>query len=369
MKIKFIDFSREYGLLKNKLDKKFASVSKKGSFILGKELIEFEKEFASYCGVKFAAGVNSGTDALHIGLLSLGIGRGDEVIVPDFTYIATAMAVSYTQAVPVFCDIKEDTFEIDPEDIERKITSRTKAIIPVHLYGHPASMENILKIAKKYKLKVIEDCAQAHGAKINKVRVGSFGDCGCFSFYPTKNLGCYGDGGMIVTNSEKLYNRILKLRDYGRASKYKHVLIGYNSRLDTMQAAILRVKLKYLDIWNRKRKELAYYYNEYLKDAAGIILPNEKKMYQHVYHVYVVRIKKGRDAFCKQLAGKNIPVLIHYPVPCHLQPVYKDLGYKEGDFPVSEECAKEVISLPLYPFLKKEELIYIARTIRRLLRR
>ncbi|MDP8234033.1 MAG: DegT/DnrJ/EryC1/StrS family aminotransferase [Candidatus Saelkia tenebricola] len=369
MKIKSIDFSREYDLLKNKLDKKFSTVSSSGGFILGKELIEFEKEFAAYCGVKFAVGVNSGTDALYISLLSLGIGQGDEVIVPDFTYIATAMAVSYTAAVPVFCDIKEDTFEIDPKDLERKITSRTKAIIPVHLYGHPVEMRSILKIAKKHNLKVVEDCAQAHGAKIKGKKVGGFADCGCFSFYPTKNLGCYGDGGIIVTNSDRLYKKILKLRDYGRESKYRHVLIGYNSRLDTLQAGILRIKLEYLDVWNNKRKELAYYYNEYLKGIDEIILPNEKEMHEHVYHVYVARIKKNRDVLIKQLFDLNIPVLIHYPIPCHLQPVYKNLGYKKGDFPVSEMCAKEVMSLPLYPFLKKEEVRFIASSIKKLLLR
>ena len=372
MKVKFIDFSREYNFLKKKLDPAINSVCKKGSFILGNELSEFEQNFADYCGVKFGVGVNSGTASLFLALLALGIGKGDQVIVPSFTYIATALAVSFTQAEPVFCDIREDTFGIDIKDLKRKIGPKTKAVIPVHLYGQPADMDEIIKLARKYNLKVVEDCAQAQGAVIDAGRgarskgrkVGSFGDLGCFSFYPTKNLGCYGDGGMIVTNSKALYKKILMLRDYGRESKYKHKIIGYNSRLDTIQAAILNIKLNYLDSWNDKRRELAHYYNKFLEGIDGIVLPQERRGFKYVYHVYVIRIRKKRALLMRNLARKGIQTIIHYPIPCHLQPCYKNLGYKKGDFPVSEKVAAEVLSLPLYPFLRKKELEYIAQQVR-----
>lgn len=366
--IKFIDLSREGDFLIEKLSQKFNRLVREGTYILGKELREFEREFASYTGARFGLGVNSGTDALFLALLSLGIGRGDEVIVPAFTYLATALAVSYTAARPVFCDIEDKTYGIDPEDLERKITPRTKAVIVVHLYGHPANMKKILKIAQRYKLKVIEDCAQAHGAEIRlseraRKKVGSLGDLGCFSFYPTKNLGCYGDGGMIVTNSEKLYGKLLLLRDYGRDSRYRHKIIGYNSRLDTIQASILRVKFKYLESWNQRRRKLAALYNRLLGRVEEIRLPEEEKGYQHVYHLYVIRIKKKRDYLHQSLARKKIQTLIHYPLPCHLQPAYRNLQYRKGSFPTSEKLAQEVLSLPLYPFLREEEVKQIAQAV------
>lgn len=369
MKVKFIDFSREYNFLKKELNEKLSGILRGGNYILGEELKKFEAEFAYYCGTKFAVGVNSGTDALFLALRCLGIREDDEVIVPAFTYLATALAVSYTQARPVFCDIEEETYGIDIEALERKITPKTKAIIVVHLYGHPVKMQEVLKIARKYQLKVIEDCAQAHGARIGYKdrRVGSFGDLGCFSFYPTKNLGCYGDGGMIVTNSESQYKNLVMLRDYGRQSKYKHKIIGYNTRLDTIQAGILRIKLKYLDNWNKKRRMLASYYSKLLQDMDEIILPQEEEGAYHVYHLYVIRVKKRRDKLYKLMLAKGIQTLIHYPIPCHLQPVYRQLKYKKGDFPVAEEVAEEVISLPLYPFLRKKEIGYVVKTIEAIL--
>ncbi len=361
--MQFIDFSREYSFLEKELAQAILKIPRKGNFILGEDVSLFENEFASYCGVKYALGVNSGTDALFLSLVSLGIGKGDEVIVPAFTYIASAMAISYTQARPVFCDIDEETFCIDIKDLKRKITSKTRAIMPVHLYGHAANIKEILKIARKHNLKIVEDSAQAHGATVDSRKVGSFGDLGCFSFYPTKNLGCYGDGGIIVTNFKKLYEKLVMLRDYGRESKYKHNIIGYNSRLDTMQAAILRVKLKYLDLWNKKRVELASRYNELLRNQQLLILPKQKPGYGHVYHVYVVRVKTKRDDLSKYLSSCDIPSIIHYPIPCHLQPAYKSLGYRKGSMPVAEKCAEEVMSLPLYPFLEKDEVSYIAEKI------
>ncbi|MDD5613487.1 MAG: DegT/DnrJ/EryC1/StrS family aminotransferase [Candidatus Omnitrophica bacterium] len=367
MQIKFLDFEREYGLLNQELNSKILSVINKGSFILGEELSRFESSFASYCGVKYAVGVNSGTDALHLALVSLGIKAQDEVIVPAFTYIATAMAVSYTGARPVFCDINEQDYNINLNDLKKKITSKTKAIIPVHLYGQPAAMPEILKIAREYNLKVIEDSAQAHGAEIycsdGFKMAGSFSDLGCFSFYPTKNLGCYGDGGMVVTESEDLYNRLLKLRDYGRESKYSHIMLGYNSRLDNIQAAILLVKLKYLDSWNDKRRELAGYYNKALGGISGLRLPLANKNVKHVYHVYVVRAEKRKELI-DYLSSNGVPSIIHYPIPCHLQKAYLDAVNKPGLAPVSEKISEEVLSLPLNPFLKTEELDYIISKIK-----
>ncbi|MCM8800303.1 MAG: DegT/DnrJ/EryC1/StrS family aminotransferase, partial [Candidatus Omnitrophica bacterium] len=327
----------------------------------------FEKEFAHFCGAKYAVGVSSGTDALFLSLLSLGIGEGDEVIVPVFTYIATALVVSHTGARPVFVDIREDTYNIDPEKIEKLITKNTKAIIPVHLYGQPADMPRILELARKYKLKVIEDAAQAHGAKI-KINhkwqmVGSIGDIGCFSFYPSKNLGALGDGGLIITDSQKIYKKLLILRDYGRISKYIHKIIGYNCRLDTLQAAILRVKLKKLLKWNRLRQESAKKYNRYLKDIKGIITPYVSEGVEHVYHIYAIRTK-FRKKILEEFKKRGIISLVHYPLPLHLQPAYKDLGYKRGDFPIAEKVSQEILSLPIFPHITDRQIRYVVEAIK-----
>jgi dTDP-4-amino-4,6-dideoxygalactose transaminase len=372
MKISFLDLSQQYREIKKDLDASFKKIMQRGDFILGKEVALFEQEFAKYCNRKFAVGVNSGTDALFLGLLSLGVGSGDEVIVPVFTYIASALAVSYTGAKPVFVDIDKDTYNIDVNKIEKAITKNTKAIIPVHLYGQVADMQPILDIAKRYNLKVVEDAAQAHGAKYKISRtkwrvVGSIGDIGCFSFYPTKNLGAFGDGGMVVTDNEATYKKLLMLRDYGRRSRYEHVTLGYNSRLDTVQAAVLRAKLKHLDKWNTLRRQNAQLYLKELENIKGIILPMEAPYSYHVYHIFAIRVK-NKDEVINKLAKKGISVLMHYPIPLHLQEVYKDLGYKKGDFPVAEKVAEEIISLPMYPYLKEAQIKFITNTLKMILK-
>lgn len=373
MKIPFVDLKAQYGEIKKSTGLSFQRLLKRGDFILGEDVGDFEKSFARYIGTKFALGVNSGTDALFFGLLILGIGPGDEVIVPAYTYIASAFAVSYTGAVPVFVDIDERTFNIDCGKIEEKITRRTKAIMPVHLYGQPADMDEIRRIARRHGLNIIEDAAQAHGALYYEGRgtkdggrgkkVGSMGDIGCFSFYPTKNLGAFGDGGMIVTNNPKIFERVKKLRDYGRKSRYEHVSLGYNSRLDSMQAVFLNEKLKKLDEWNKKRIEAARYYKRLLADAPTIILPSEAAYSRHVYHIFAVRVQ-NRDVVIKKLRDAGIEALIHYPLPLHLQKVYKKLGYRRGDCPVAEKVSGEVISLPIYPHIKKNKIEYVAKILK-----
>jgi dTDP-4-amino-4,6-dideoxygalactose transaminase len=355
--MRFIDLSVQHRELRKEINRAIKEVFRRNDFILGKDVELFEKQFARYCGSKFAVGINSGTNALFLALLALGIGKGDEVIVPVFTYIATALAVSYTGARPVFVDIEEETYNIDVSKIERAITKRTKAIIPVHLYGQLADMQSILKIARQYNLKVIEDAAQAHGA----TNAGSFGDVGCFSFYPSKNLGACGDAGIVVTNKRAVYNRLLMLRDYGRACKYVHKIVGYNARLDTIQAAILRVKLKRLDRYNRLRRKKAALYTKLLSQVKGIVTPVELR--PHVYHMYVIRAKY-RDLLSKKLSKAGVITLIHYPIPLHLQQAYSGLGYRRGDFPTAERLAKEVLSLPMYPHLKDKDIKYISRIIK-----
>jgi len=368
MKVPFLDLSQQYKEIKKDLDIALRKVMLRGDFILGKEVALFEQEFAKYCNRKFAVGVNSGTDALFLALLSLGIGPQDEVIVPVFTYIATAFAVNFTGAKPVFVDIEEHTYNIDVNKIEEAITKKTKAIIPVHLFGQPADMQPILEIARKYNLKIIEDAAQAHGAKYkisenNWKKAGSIGDIGCFSFYPTKNLGAFGDGGMVVTDDESIYKKLLMLRDYGRRSRYEHVILGYNSRLDTIQAAILRAKLKHLDKWNRMRRKNAKIYIDELKGIKSIVLPCEADYAKSVYHIYAVRVK-NRDRVIRELTKNGIGALIHYPIPLHLQKVYKPLGYKKGDFPIAEKVAQEIISLPMHPHLKNSQIKFIVEIIK-----
>lgn len=362
MRVDFVDLNSQYQEVKAQVEEGLQTVFKKGNFILGEEVKQFEEAFAKYCGRQFGVGVNSGTDALFLGLLSLGVGNGDEVILPTFTYIATALAVSYTGAKVVLVDIDEKTYNIDIEKIEKAITQKTKAIIPVHLYGQPADMDEIMAIAQKHKLKVVEDTAQAHGAFYKDKRVGSFGDIGCFSFYPTKNLGAFGDGGMVVTDNQKIYKKLIMLRDYGREDKYKHIIKGYNSRLDTVQAVVLNAKLKHLDRWNKLRQDNAAIYSRLLSNSKGIIIPKEKKDRSHVYHIYGIRIK-NRDRVFEQLRTNGIGVIIHYPFPLHLQEAYSELGYKKGDFPVAENVADEIISLPMHPFLKQEEIEYVVKQV------
>ena len=376
MKIPFCDLHAQHKEIRKEINQAIDKVIKRGDFILGEEVRLFEEEFARYCNSQFAVGVSSGTDALFLALASLGLAEADEVIVPAFTYIATSLAVSYTGAKPVFVDISGDTYNIDAGKIKKAITENTKAIIPVHLYGQPANMPEILKLAKVYNLKVIEDAAQAHGAgyklkiKLGKLKikkVGSIGDIGCFSFYPSKNLGALGDAGMVVTNNKEIYEKLLKLRDYGRSSKYEHILIGYNARLDTLQAAILRIKLKRINKWNQMRAQAAGIYDELLGDIKGLITPYLSPGLEHVYHVYAIRVD-SRDELSQKLKGKGISTIIHYPIPLHLQPAYKKFGYKKGDFPVAEKVAKQILSLPMYPHLKEKQIRYIVNSIKDILK-
>ena len=368
MKVDVFSLRRQHEEIKNEIKGPIEKVMSSGGFIMGEDVKLFQQEFAAYCGMRYGVGVNSGTDALFLGCLACGIGKGDEVIVMPYTYIATTLAISMTGSTPIFVDIDEKTYNMDPSKIEKAITKKTKAILPVHLYGHPADMDPIMQIAKKHKLKVIEDCAQAHGALYKNKRVGSIGDVSCFSFYPTKNLGAFGDGGMALTSSEEIRQKLVLLRDYGRKDRYEHVLKGYNSRLDTLQAAILRVKLKHLDRWDERRRENAALYTRLFKEKkVDIIVPYEADYAKHVYHLYPVRIK-NREKIMKELSDKGVRTLIHYPIPIHLQEAYRDLGHKKGDFPVSERCCEEILSLPMYPELGSDEIKYVVKILSELLR-
>ena len=366
MAIPLVDLKAQYNSIKQEIDAAIGRVINSGQFILGPEVKKFEDAAAAFCGTKYAIGVASGTDALQLALLACGIKPGDAVITTPFTYIATAETVRECGATPVFADIEPKTYNIDPTQIERKITKKTRAIIPVHLYGQPADMTPILELAAKYNLKVIEDCAQALGAKYKGKRVGSLGDAGCLSFFPSKVLGAYGDGGMVVTNSPEVAEKITMLRAHGSKQKYFHLIPGFNSRLDSLQAAILAVKLKYLDRWIEQRRVKAKLYAEFLKGAEGIELPYEAPDGHHIFNYYTIRVRKpiNRDKLIERLNAQGIATAIYYPLSLHLQEVYKDLGYKPGDFPVSEAAQEEVLSLPMYAELSEEQIKKIAQTIR-----
>lgn len=359
--IPFVNLKKQYYSIKDEIDQAIKEVLEGGWFILGENVEEFEKEFANYCGAKFGIGVGSGTEALHLALLACGIGQGDEVITVPNTVVPTICAISFANAKPVFVDIDPQTYTIDISKIEQRITIKTKAILPVHLYGHPADMDPILEIAKRYNLKVIEDASHAHGAEYKNKKVGSIGDAGCFSFYPTKNLGSYGDGGIVIINDEKIAKKVRLLRNYGQIKRDKYLIKGYDSRLDEIQATILRVKLKKLDEWNESRRENAKVYDRLLnKNKLG--LPVEKNYAKHVYYLYVITYK-FRDKLQEFLKSKGIETLIHYPAPVHLQKAYKDLGYKRGNFPVTERFAEEIVSLPIYSELEKNQIETIAEAI------
>ena len=365
MKVPFINLKALHKSIKNELDSAYERVFKSGHFILGPELEAFEQEYASYCKSKACIGVGNGLEALFLILKAYDIGFGDEVIVPSNTFIATWLAVSQTGATPVPVEPIETTCNIDPERLESAITSRTRAIIAVHLYGLPADMDQIRNIASKYQLKVIEDAAQAHGAYYRAIRTGNLGDAAGFSFYPAKNLGALGDGGAITTNDTALANKINLLRNYGSQEKYINELPGHNSRLDEIQAAFLRVKLNHLDRWNLQRKKIAEQYLEGLQ-GLGLILPDNKDNSEPVWHVFTVR-SKNRDYLCQQLEKHGVQTMIHYPTPPHLQPAFAELGLKKGQFPIAEKIHDTILSLPMDPQLNEDQVDLVIKTCRKIL--
>jgi dTDP-4-amino-4,6-dideoxygalactose transaminase len=365
--ISFVDLKAQYLSIKDEIDTAVLKVLSSTQFILGNEVTAFESEFAAYCNADSGIALNTGTSALHLALLAAGIGPGDEVITVPFTFVATVAAICYTGATPVFVDIDPVSYTIDVTKIEAAITDRTKAILPVHLYGQPADMDPIMEIARRYNLTVIEDAAQAHRAEYKGRRIGSIGDIGCFSFYPGKNLGAYGEGGMAVTSNPEYAQTIRMLRDWGQERRYHHVIKGYNYRMDGVQGAILRVKLPYLDAWTEARRSHAALYNELLADC-GLTIPTAMPYSYHVYHVYGVRTAE-RDKLQQHLNQQGIQTGIHYPIPVHLQPAYSDLGYKPGDFPQSELIAREELSLPMYPELTPAEIKTVGQTIASILQK
>lgn len=392
MNIPLVDLKAQYNLVEEKAGKAVMEVLSTANYIMGKDVIEFEKEFAEYIGVKHAISVGNGTDALVLALMAVGIGKGDEVITTPFTFFSTAESISLVGATPVFVDVEKKTYNIDPLKIEEKITEKTKAIMPVHIFGQAAKMDEIMVIAEKYNLKVIEDAAQAVGAEYKGEKVGSIGDVGCFSFFPTKNLGCAGDGGIITTsddniaiiaralrthgsgeNGQKAYNLLNKISEDIKTSeghddtvynplKYYNYLIGFNTRLDTIQAAILRVKLSNIDDWNKKRRINARQYDEQLKDTA-LTLPVSIPESKSVYNMYVVQTE-NREEIINKLKEKGISTGVYYPVPIHLQKAYENLGYKEGDLPVAEYLSHRTFAIPVFPELSMEQKEYIIKMIK-----
>jgi dTDP-4-amino-4,6-dideoxygalactose transaminase len=362
MTMPLVDLKAQYLSIKDEMDAAIQRVVDSTSFILGPEVRAFEEEFARFCGVQHAVGVDSGTAALHLAFLTCDIGSGDEVITTPHTFIATIGMLGRVGARPVFVDIDPWTYNIDPARIEAAITGRTKAIMPVHLYGQPAEMDPILEIADRHRLKVIEDAAQAHGAEYKGRQAGSMGHVAIFSFYPGKNLGAYGDAGAVVTDDGEIAEKVRMLRDHGRRDKYEHLLQGFNYRIDTLQAAILRVKLAHLKGWNEARRRHAATYRGLLS-GLDLVLPYEPEHIRAVYHLFVVRLQE-RDALREHLQARGISTGIHYPIPLHLQPAYRHLGYKEGDFPITEECARQVLSLPMYPELTQEQMEEVTRAIK-----
>src|SRR6266705_3353239 len=359
--VPFVDLAAQYSTIADEINETTSRIIQKADFIRGREVRLFEEEFAAFCEARYAVGLDSGTSALELALRAYDIGPGDEVITAANSFIASALAISHAGATPVLVDVDPFTHTIDVTGIERAITSRTKAIIPVHLYGHPAHMDPIRQVADQHRLVVIEDACQAHGARYQGKRVGSLGHAAAFSFYPGKNLGAYGDGGIVVTNDRKVAKRLEMLPNYGQKEKYQHLFRGYNRRLDTMQAAILRVKLKYLEKWNAARRWNANLYQKHL-EGSGIVLPGEASGAEAVWHLYVVRTER-RDALKEHLAGQGIQVGVHYPVPIHLQPAYEDLGHKLGDFPVAEAYADRILSLPMYAELNSGQVERVSSAI------
>ncbi len=359
--IPLMDMVAQYHSIKPEIDQAISEVMEKGHFILGPNVAALEKEVAAYLGIKHGVGVASGTDALILAMRALGIGAGDEVIVPSYTFFATAEAVLLVGATPVLVDVEPENYSIDIDQIASKITTKTKAIIPVHLYGHPANMTAVMDIARKHNLKVIEDNAQAFGAEHRGQKTGSFGDVSCLSFFPSKNLGGCGDGGMIVTNDDDVADRVRMLRTHGWKKKYFPEVVGYNSRLDELQAAILRVKLRHIDDWNNRRRELAEIYRQRLA-GAPVTVPNDGADAHHVYHLFIIEVEE-RTRFEQQLKEQGIPTSIYYPQPLHLNEPLKHLGYKAGDFPVSERASERTISIPFYPEISDEQIARVMEVV------
>ena len=368
--VPFFDLTRQYKKIKSEILSATQRVYEKGRFILGEEVSVFEKEFSHYCGVRYGVGVGSGTDALYLALKAAGIGEGDEVVTVANSFVATALAISFTGAKPLFVDIDSKAYTMDPNSLElllkrekaKKSGQKIRAVLPVHLYGHPADMDSIMGIANRYDLVVIEDACQAHGAKHGTKKVGSLGAMGCFSFYPTKNLGGYGDGGMVVTDHQKYDQKLRLLRCYGERKKYQHILKGHNSRLDEIQAALLRVKLKHLDQWNEERRRKARLYTRMLSPL-GLVCPSEKKGVRHVYHLYAIKTRK-RDALQAFLKKRGIETLIHYPIPIPLEKAYQEMGYRRGDFPLTDQWSRKILSLPFFPEMRESEMEEVAQQIK-----
>lgn len=366
MKVPAFELKEQFAQLRNELLPALEQVAAQGHFILGENVRLLEEEVARYTGTAFGVGVANGSDALHLSLAACGIGPGDEVIVPAFTFFATAGAVARTGATPLFVDVDPATFNIDGSGVEATLTPKTKAIIPVHLYGQAAPMEELMALARRWELRVIEDAAQAIGASCKRKPVCSFGDAGCLSFFPTKNLGAFGDGGMVVTSDAELAERVRVLRVHGSKPKYYHHVLGYNSRLDEIQAVVLRIKLKRLDDWIRRRGEIAALYDQLFADAGlgeHLITPAAAAGNVHVYHQYTVRVTRRRDDLSHFLAAQGVGTAVYYPLPLHMQPVFRELGYREGSLPVSERLSKEVLSLPMFPELTAEQQEYVVTSI------
>ncbi|HEY6630823.1 MAG TPA: DegT/DnrJ/EryC1/StrS family aminotransferase [Rhizobiaceae bacterium] len=360
--IPFLDLKAQYAGIKAELDDAVLRVLGSGRYVLGEEVAAFEREFAAYCGARHAVAVNTGTSALHLSLLSEGIGAGDEVITAPFTFVATVSAICYAGARPVLVDIDPVTFNMDPGKLEAAITPRTKAIVPIHLYGQMAEMDTIIEIADKYGIPVIEDACQAHGAEYMGQRAGSIGASGCFSFYPGKNLGACGEGGIVVTNDDDRVKAIRMLRDWGQEKRYHHALKGFNYRMDAIQGAVLRVKLRHLDSWTEARRRCARTYSSLLTGSGQVTVPTEAPGRRHVYHIYAVRTQ-DRDGLQRRLQAKGIESGLHYPIPVHLQEAHADLGYRLGDFPRAERAAAEVLSLPIYPEMTDGQAAEVAAVV------
>jgi hypothetical protein len=372
MNIAFLDLKKQYALMKDEIDDAVGRVVGSGVYIGGDEVAGFEKELESHAftgrsggsgpgtSAGYAVSVSSGTDALLASLMALGVKEGDEVITSPFTFIATAEVISFLGARPVFVDIERRSFNIDPGLIEEKITERTRCIIPVHLFGLMADMEKILKIAKRRELGIVEDAAQAIGSSFGGRKACTFGDAGCLSFFPSKNLGCFGDGGAVLTGNEELAGKIRVIKEHGSDKRYHHSVVGFNGRLDALQAAVLRVKLRSLDQWAERRREHARYYSERLKDLVSV--PAQPDRYYHVFNQYSI-LSDRRDELCAHLKAKGVPTMIYYPVPLHLQKVFLPLGYREGNFPVAEEVSEKVLSLPVYPELPEAEREFVADSV------